>query len=107
MGESISKAVRHLVAERAKYLCEYCLIGEADTFIGCEVDHIISLKHGGDNDLENLAYACPYCNRHKGTDIASLSGSGTLVRLYNPRTDIWKEHFSLESLQILSASQID
>jgi 5-methylcytosine-specific restriction endonuclease McrA len=34
------------------------LIAEEDTFFGREVEHIISLKHGGSSDLENLAYAC-------------------------------------------------
>ena len=31
----------------AAFLCEYCLIHEDDTVFGCEVDHIISTKHGG------------------------------------------------------------
>ncbi len=43
-------------------LCEYCLIHEDDTFFGCEVDHIISQKHGGPTEPENLAYACLPCN---------------------------------------------
>lgn len=57
------------------------------------MDHIISRKHGGQTVLENLAFACFYCNRHKGSDIASLADSGQLTRLFNPRTDDWNEHF--------------
>jgi len=106
MAEPIGKKVRFLVAKRANLLCEYCLIAEADTFIGCEVDHIISIKHGGITDPDNLAYACAYCNRYKGSDIASLTKSGKLVRLYNPRVDIWKEHFWINGIQILPVSQI-
>ncbi len=106
MGEHISATLRKLVVERAAYLCEYCLIADADTFLGCEVDHIISLKHGGSTETNNLAYACAYCNRYKGSDIASLTKSGELIRLYNPRTDRWKDHFWLETYQILPVSQI-
>jgi HNH endonuclease len=47
MSSYISPALRRLVATRAEYLCENCLIHEDDTFFGCEVDHIISEKHGG------------------------------------------------------------
>ncbi len=47
MSSYISEKLRMLVASRADYLCEYCLIHENDTYFGCEVDHIISIKHGG------------------------------------------------------------
>ena len=50
----ISAEIRRLVAELAGRRCEYCLIHEDDTFLGCEVDHIISKKHGGSNEPENL-----------------------------------------------------
>jgi hypothetical protein len=43
----ISAELRRLVVARAESLCEYCLIHEEDTFFGCEVDHVISEKHGG------------------------------------------------------------
>jgi len=78
---SISESLRHLVAARADRLCEYCLIHEDDTFFGCEVDHIVSLKHGGTTDEGNLAFACLPCNRHKGTDIGSIvADSGEFIR---------------------------
>jgi hypothetical protein len=50
MARWISAELRQTIADRANHLCEYCLIAEADTFYGCEVDHIISLKHGGSSD---------------------------------------------------------
>lgn len=97
----ISAEIRRLVAERAGRRCEYCLIHEDDTFLGCEVDHIISKKHGGSNEPENLAYACLFCNRHKGTDIGSIyPNTGKLMRFYNPRKDRWGKHFQLNDLII-------
>ncbi len=97
MTESISEELRRLVSARAGGLCEYCLIHADDTFFGCEVDHIISRKHGGPTEAENLALACLFCNRQKGTDIGSiLPGSDALVRFFHPRRDRWSEHFRLE-----------
>lgn len=107
MADRISSELRQLVASRADCLCEYCLIAEEDTYFGCEVDHIISVKHGGETIRENLAYTCVACNRYKGSDIASISQqSGLIVRFFNPRIDKWVEHFSLNGVHINSVSEI-
>jgi hypothetical protein len=96
MNSYISQELRRLVTTRADYLCEYCLIHKDDTFFGCEVDHIISLKHGGPTEAENLAYCCMFCNRQKGSDLGSiLWRTGELIRFFNPRSDRWSEHFQL------------
>jgi 5-methylcytosine-specific restriction endonuclease McrA len=80
---SIPDTLRQLVASRTDYLCEYCLIAEADTFVGCQVDHIISLKHDGETTAANLAYACAFCNRQKGTDLGSIDRqTGVLTRFF-------------------------
>jgi hypothetical protein len=103
----LSEDVRRFVAQRADYLCEYCLIAENDTLWGCQVDHVISLKHGGSNAVENLAYACAFCNRQKGTDLGSIDWqTGNLVRFFNPRQDNWSEHFKLNGSTILSVTII-
>ncbi len=97
ISNTIGESLRRLISTRADRLCEYCLIHEDDTFFGCEVDHIISLKHGGATQENNLAYACVFCNRHKGTDIGSiLSETGEFIRFFNPRQDKWSDHFRLE-----------
>lgn len=95
-NSSVPASTRRLVAERANYACEYCLAEDVGSFIGFEVDHIISRKHRGSNDATNLDYACPDCNRSKGSDIAFIDWENReIVRFYNPRTDIWAEHFRL------------
>jgi hypothetical protein len=107
MSSYVSAALRRLVAVRADNLCEYCLIHAEDTVFGCEVDHIISEKHGGATDAENLAYACAFCNRAKGSDIGSIvSLTGHFVRFFNPRTDRWTEHFALEGITVVPLSDI-
>jgi hypothetical protein len=95
MRDYVGPELRRLVAERAGRRCEYCLVAEEDTFLGCEVDHVVSLKHGGPTEPDNLALACAFCNRHKGSDIGSISRAGELTRFYNPRSDRWADHFRL------------
>ena len=96
----LSAELRRQVSSTAENICEYCLIHEDDTFFGCHVDHIISEKHGGLTTADNLAFACSICNLRKGSDIASLTSAGILTRLYNPRTDIWSQHFALSDAVI-------
>jgi HNH endonuclease len=100
----ISAELRRLVVARADSLCEYCLLHEDDAYFGCQVDHIISEKHGGLTDLTNLAYACTTCNRSKGSDVGSIVmplSRGLFSRFFNPRTDEWREHFKIDSNDIL------
>jgi HNH endonuclease len=57
---------------------------------------LVSRKHGGPSDFDNLAYACVVCNRSKGSDIASIDAkTGEAVRLFHPRRDRWSDHFRL------------
>ena len=107
MANDISLALRRAVAERAGFRCEYCRMPEAELLAGCEVDHIISRKHGGLTDLANLALSCERCNRAKGTDVASVLGTPQkFVRLFNPRIDLWPDHFRLEDARILTVTEI-
>lgn len=101
MTSYVSTELRRLIAARASGICEYCLIHENDTFLGCQVDHVIAEKHGGATDAGNLAYACTFCNRAKGTDVGSIApDTGEFVRFFNPRVDGWCEHFTLNGTVI-------
>lgn len=94
MSRYISPKLRELVTKRAKFCCEYCLLPLHDGFYPYHIDHIISLKHGGKTILSNLALSCLLCNIHKGSNIGTmLLPDRFFIRLFNPRTDIWKEHF--------------
>lgn len=92
----INESIRKQISARANLACEYCLIHEDDTYFGCQIDHIISIKHGGSNEVDNLAYSYVFCNRHKGSDIGSIIlNSDRFIRFYNPRLDQWNQHFQL------------
>jgi hypothetical protein len=97
MGTYISTVLRQQVFERAHGRCEYCLIPEHVTLAPHQVDHIVALKHSGLTEPENLALSCTLCNKHKGSDLASLDPqTSAVVPLFNPRRDTWSDHFGIE-----------
>ena len=98
MRKAIPPALRKLVAERAEFKCEYCLMTEEDSLFSFQLDHIISLKHNGNTDENNLAYSCITCNARKGSNISTiLLPELNLIPLFNPRIDNWAEHFEISN----------
>lgn len=107
MSRYIPETDRQTIKVRASFSCEYCLIHEEDSFFSFEIDHIISIKHGGKTEVDNLAYACLYCNRNKGSDIGSvLLPEMEFVRLFHPRLDRWNHHFEIDGPQIVAKTSI-
>lgn len=98
MSQKIPRAIRNKIIERAEHRCEYCRIPDTDSYYGFQVDHIISRKHGGEDELGNFAYACPDCNRYKGSDLGTYLGKNfDFVRFFHPRIDDWPYHFELQT----------
>jgi len=94
----IPASLRRLVYERAGGGCEYCRMPERFSFALHQIDHIIAEKHGGATLADNLALSCILCNKHKGSDLASLDPlTGAITPLFHPRRHAWQEHFALES----------
>ena len=98
---SVPDRLRRQVQERAQGRCEYCLIHESDMYYPHEPDHVIAEKHGGPTSFENLAWPCFYCNRFKGSDLASIApASGKAVFLFHPLEQRWNRHFRLNGALI-------
>ncbi|MFN0036337.1 MAG: HNH endonuclease [Saprospiraceae bacterium] len=106
MSRFISEKLRLLVAERAGFACEYCLVHQDHLVLSGQIDHIISLRHGGLTISENLAYSCAICNNNKGYDIGGILPDGTLSRFFNPRQDHWPDHFEISNGLILPKTSI-
>ncbi|WP_339327945.1 HNH endonuclease [Anabaena lutea] len=67
----------------------------------------MAVKHGGKTLSENLALSCLPCNRHKGSDFATLDpNNGEIIRLFNPRLQLWDEHFTLKNAEIIGITDI-
>lgn len=90
-----SPALRKAAVERAREQCEYCRCFLAFAPATFEVDHVLPLARGGGTDLTNLALACGGCNGAKHMHTEGVDPvDGTRVPLFNPRLDLWPEHFS-------------
>lgn len=97
------------VASRARHICEYCHAPEVVFNFPFEVEHIIPLSRKGSNDLENLALSCRSCNLYKSNSIAGFDEfTRQEVEFYNPRKDIWTQHFSIDETtgEVKSLSEI-
>jgi hypothetical protein len=98
----ISASLRRQVEARANYCCEYCGLPSGVAFYPHEIDHTVAEKHGGQTVLENLALTCWRCNRHKGSDLGSFDPeTGAFSFLFNPRNQLWEEHFTNPDGEIL------
>jgi hypothetical protein len=94
----IPAELRRLITSRAGNCCEYCRLGQDDSSFTFHYEHVIAEKHGGETVAENLCLSCPECNTYKGSDIASFdreTGKPILTMLFNPRTQMWSDHFRL------------
>jgi hypothetical protein len=59
-----------------------------------EVEHIIPESAGGLTEEKNLWLACSLCNSHKGSRTEYEDPvSGQVVQLFNPRQQVWSDHF--------------
>ena len=99
----MSEALRQQVRERADRRCEYCRLNETDLSLWpFHLDHIVAEQHfGSATSSANLAWACQRCNLHKGTNLSAVDPDSTnVVRLFNPRSARWAEHFQIVSARI-------
>src|SRR5262245_46449157 len=90
----IPRALRNRVAEQARHRCGYCLTPAALIGAPLEIEHLIPISLGGLTVEENLWLACSFCNNFKGSRVAARDPlSGEIVPLFNPRRQLWAEHF--------------
>ena len=107
MRQPISAKIRKQVIQRADNQCEYCRLHQNDSFLAFEIDHAVPLKHGGGNELANLALPCPHCNQHKGSDMTTfLDNYQDVVSLFNPRFGVWHDHFRSARGEIIAKTRI-
>ena len=107
MSVYIPKATKQLVIARSGQRCEYCRIPAYLSAYEYHIEHIIGTQHGGPNTSNNLAYSCSVCNWKKGSNISTiLTFGGELIPLFNPRTQIWFDHFQVVGGELFPLSDI-
>jgi hypothetical protein len=91
---SVSAALRAQIDEADRRRCCYCWTSEANSGIPMTIDHIHPISKGGETSFENVCFACRTCNEFKADHIQAVDPlSGNTVVLFNPRAQIWSEHF--------------
>lgn len=92
---AVTASTRRAVRERANLLCEYCHADERWQFVRFTLDHVLPQSAGGSDDADNLALACRNCNERRGNRLEGHdSETGEVVPIFNPRQDIWADHFT-------------
>jgi len=102
-----SSQIAAAVKDRAAGRCEYCRMHQSLQGATFHVEHILPTAKGGLTELANLAWACPGCNLKKSDHTEVIDPmTGQIVRLFDPRRDVWSEHFSFEEFQIVPLTSI-
>ena len=98
----ISTFLRRLVIRRARGRCEYCRLSQAGQEATFHIDQIVPVAAGGETVAENLALACVSCSLRKGARQTAIDPiSRNEASLFNPRLDIWAEHFRWEGVHLI------
>lgn len=98
MSRRIPAAILREVRTRAKETCEYCKLPQQWQEAQFHVDHVFPRSAGGRTSIENLALACVSCSLRKAARLRALdSQSEMLVPLFDPRRDLWEDHFQFLS----------
>ena len=90
----ISTSLRTMVVERAGECCEYCGLSQLGQEAAFQVDHVVPRSAGGRTIADNLALAWVSCSLRKWAKQSAVDpDTGTAEFLFNPRTQVWSEHF--------------
>jgi hypothetical protein len=90
----IKKELDEKIRLQAKNRCGYCLNPQELIPYKLEIEHIFPRALGGESIEENLWLACRECNVHKAAKTDAIDKlTDKTVKLFNPRLQIWNEHF--------------
>ena len=93
----VTRKLRDRVAAKARGRCGSCLSSEEIVGLPLEIEHLTPRALGGPTVEENLWLACSACNYFKGHRISARDPEGQqIVRLFNPRKQVWADHFTWE-----------
>jgi len=74
-----------------------------------EIEHILPRAKGGTDEESNLWLSSPLCNRYKADwTVARDPETGEVTALFNPRLQLWSEHFrwSADGLRIIGQTPV-
>jgi 5-methylcytosine-specific restriction endonuclease McrA len=103
----IPARLRQLVLRRSGGRCEYCRLSQVGQEATFHIDHIKPVSAGGETAADNLALACVSCSLRKAARETSVdSETGEIVPIFNPRADVWTEHFRWQEARLIGTTAI-
>jgi hypothetical protein len=94
-SEYVPVALKQLVFDRARGLCEYCRSQAKYAIDPLVIDHIQPVSRGGQTQADNLALSCQTCNNYKYNKTeAPDPATAQLAPLFHPRLLEWNQHFT-------------
>ena len=94
-SEYVPIALKQLVFDRARGLCEYCRSQAKYAIDPLVIDHIQPVSRGGQTIADNLALSCQTCNNYKYNKTeAPDPATEQLAPLFHPRLLEWNQHFT-------------
>ena len=121
--DNVPNELRRAVFERDNHTCLYC--GGVGEETDLEVDHIIPVSKGGNDDIRNLCTACWKCNRSKGARILTTNELQRIANKINSpleyllsltseepkaeqekrvKVSVYLNHETYESIRLISAN---
>jgi hypothetical protein len=102
---NVGPKLREQVIHRAGNRCEYCGLSQVSQEAVFHADHVVPVASGGPTSLENLALACVSCSLRKGAKtFAADPQTGEEAALFNPRTQVWSDHFRWQGEMLIGDS---
>jgi hypothetical protein len=94
MPDAVPRVLREQIAAEAEHRCGYCLTDQRVSGAQMHIEHLTPRVQGGRSVRMNLWLSCAWCNSYKGTQTEAVDPeTGTRVGLFNPRIQVWAEHF--------------
>jgi len=101
----VSDSMREQVVLRAGNRCEHCQLSQVGQEAIFHIDHVVPRVAGGPTVADNLALACVSYSLRKGAKQTAIDpDSGDEVPLFNPRTQVWTDHFRWDGERVIPLS---
>jgi hypothetical protein len=98
----IPRDLTELVFLRAGNRCEYCRLSQLGQEATFHIDHVVPRAVAGPTTAENLALACVSCSLRKWANQTAIDPeTGEEVPLFNPRAQLWGDHFRWDGVRVV------
>ncbi len=98
----IPARLRRLVLRRSGERCEFCQLSQAGQEATFHIDHITPVTADGETVADNLALACVSCSLRKSARQTAFDPkTKTEIPLFDPRRDVWSEHFQWDDVRLV------